>query len=317
MLTSESELYAWPGSQSFSAETPSVLLGGGFSGSGDFAAFLQNVFAGSSTTIKYGGPCDSGKCVRYSFDVPKASSKYTLRTSRNEVAVGFHGTFDVNPETADLLSLTAIPTDIHSVLGLACDLRTRMTYTTAPIAAGVFTIPESTEKLYLASDGSFFRNRTSYQGCREYGAESAISFDEDRAQGAAARGGPAFVLPDPGTRIELSLAGTIDSQKTAAGDAIEAKLTRSARDKEGHTLPANTVFRGHVMQMEHVYGNPASVVMTLRFESMEWNGAGVNVQLNPAGPMDGSGNQVYRFLGGDFHVDSRFVSKWSFGGVVK
>jgi hypothetical protein len=37
MLAQKSELFAWPGGQSFDSESPNNLLGDGFSGSGDFA----------------------------------------------------------------------------------------------------------------------------------------------------------------------------------------------------------------------------------------------------------------------------------------
>ncbi len=324
MLTSKSELYTWPGTQSFSAETPTVLLGGGFSGSGDFAGFVTSVFTIASAVIEYRGPCENSGCVRYRFDMPQAVSKYTLRTSRSEVALGYHGTFDINPETADLLSLTVIPTDIHQVPG-ACDLRTRMTYARVPIAAGIYTIPESTEKLYLAADGSLFRNRASYKGCREYTAESAISFgDEDTAQADAA---PTPVLPASGTRLDLTLVSKIDSKTAMAGDAVEARLAREVRDKEGHVLPANTVFRGHIAQMEHIYASPptvtsarangSSVLLALHLDSLVLNGVTMNTRVDPAGIADGNGNQIYHFMGTNFVLDSRFVSKWIFGGVVK
>jgi hypothetical protein len=58
-------------------------------------------------------------------------------------------------------------------------MRTRTIYTQVTMNAGEFTVPKSTEKEYLAKDGSYFTNRVSYEGCRQYTAESSISFGDD------------------------------------------------------------------------------------------------------------------------------------------
>jgi hypothetical protein len=195
----------------------------------------------------------------------------------------------------------------------ACDLRNRMTYARATADAGVFTIPESTEKLYLAVDGRLYRNRISYQGCRQYTAESAISFgDEASPQTPLTPQSGEPELPAARTPLHLRLTSKIDSDRNSAGDPIEAKLVSGVSDSQGHTLPAGAVFRGHIAQMEHNYASPQTVVIALRFDSVVLNGSPVSVKLGPAGWEDEKGRQIFRFHERKVLLDSRFVSSWLF-----
>jgi len=70
MLNEGKELFSWAGSHSFDADNPNALLGGGFSGSGDFASFVINVFTLDQVTFYYLGACEAASCVRYRYDVP-------------------------------------------------------------------------------------------------------------------------------------------------------------------------------------------------------------------------------------------------------
>lgn len=62
----------------------------------------------------------------------------------------FHGTFDVDPQSDNLLTMTMISTDLPQELRVACGLRTRMKYARAILSASEFTIPESSDKEYFS-----------------------------------------------------------------------------------------------------------------------------------------------------------------------
>jgi hypothetical protein len=111
MLAEEEELFSWPGGRSFETDNPADLLSGGLSGSGDFANFTISIFTSDQTTFEYQGPCQGPSCVRYSYDIPLEVSHHSVKDSLGETTLGFHGTFDVDPQTADLLQLIVIPTD--------------------------------------------------------------------------------------------------------------------------------------------------------------------------------------------------------------
>jgi hypothetical protein len=191
-----------------------------------------------------------------------------------------------------------------------------MTYSKAVIAGGVFTIPQSTEKLFLAQDGSLYRNRISYQSCRQYGAESSISFeDADASNATRAKPGVSPVLLATGTGLNLRLATKIDSEQDAAGDPIKARLAKAARDESGHSIPAGTVIRGHITVMQTVHGGSGGTVIGFRFDSMVLNGTALLVKLEPAFP-DRMGNQVLHFSGRRAVLNAGFDSRWRFNGVI-
>ena len=77
--------------------------------------------------------------------------------------MGYHGTFDVDSQTGDVIRMTVIPTDLQQALPTGCDLRTRMTYTQGTLGGSQFMIPASTESEYLANDGGSFK--LSCRGC--------------------------------------------------------------------------------------------------------------------------------------------------------
>ncbi|HYA16761.1 MAG TPA: hypothetical protein VEF06_04815 [Bryobacteraceae bacterium] len=316
ILTRDGEMFAWPGGQGFEAITPNVLLGGGFSGSGDFSSFLTSVFVLPGVTIEYQGPCETSACVRYRYDVPSSASKYTLQTLFEEVIVGYHGFFEANPETADLISLTVIPTGVRKAISGTCDMRTEMTYAKAAIASGVYTIPQSTEKLLLAQDGTLYRNRIFYQSCREYTSESSISFgEEDPVKSGPPKPGPNPVLPSAGTRLNLRLVTKIDSEKNSAGDPVEARLSRAARDESGHSIPAGTLFRGHITRVQTMHERSGGTVIGFRFDSMVLDGTPVPVKLDPAFP-DNMGNEIVRLQGRRAVLNAGVESRWRFEGAV-
>jgi len=72
--------------------------------------------------------------------------------------------------------------------------------------ADEFTIPEATEKEYLAKDGSFFVNRVSYDGCRQYTSESVLTFGDDAPATASDRQSKVSApLPVAGSELRLRL----------------------------------------------------------------------------------------------------------------
>jgi hypothetical protein len=194
--------------------------------------------------------------------------------------------------------MIVIPMDIRKAIAEACDLRTRMTYAKAAVEAGVFTIPESTEKLYRTKDGVVFRNRISYRSCRQYSSESSISFgDGESAAGYASARSISSSLPVPGTVLELRMATKIDSDKNAAGDPIETRLVKPVKDSEGHTIAAGTVVRGHLARMENIYGPHPRIVIAIRLDEMVVRGKPVKVTLHPTGWVDEKGRQQFAFSG--------------------
>src|SRR5579871_4804818 len=64
MIAGDEELFSWPGGGKFQTDSLNDLLGGGFSGNGDFANFITTVFSSGQTSFEFLGPCGPS-CVRY------------------------------------------------------------------------------------------------------------------------------------------------------------------------------------------------------------------------------------------------------------
>jgi len=131
MLAGGKELFSWPGGRSFDTYDPATLLFVGMSGSGDYFTFMLDIFTLDQVTFEYQGPCSGPSCVRYSYNVPQKVSHYLLRASLGKATLGYHGTFDVDPQSADLIQLTVSPTGIQQALPTVCEVHTRMTYARA------------------------------------------------------------------------------------------------------------------------------------------------------------------------------------------
>jgi hypothetical protein len=311
MLTESSELFSWPGERRFDTNSPDDLLVGGMSGSGDFAAFVISVFTFGQVTFEYLGACEGGSCVRYRFNVPREVSRYLIKGTLTQATVGYHGTIDVNPQTADLMQMTVMPTDLSEVLFEACDFRTRMTYTLANTQAGEFMVPASTEMEYLAKDGSYSLNRIWYEGCRQYTAESALTFGNDLPGTTSDRRTKvSAALPMAGSEVRLRLASRIDSEVASAGDSLEATLVRAVRDTEGRTIPPGTMFLGHLAQLERVYLPRRQVVIAIRFDAIVLNVAPIPIRLDAIGKVDTLGRGIFSFSGPRVVLDQQFVSQW-------
>lgn len=311
MIAEGTELFSWPGGGHFATNDPGDLLGGGFTGNGDFGSYVATVFGQTQVTFHYLGACPSGLCVRYSFDVPVAVSGYWLKTPVSQVTVGYHGTFEVDPQSGDLLGMKIIPTDLAQNMRNACDLRTEMKYARTTLNSSAFTIPQAVVKEYLAANGWYFANWTQYTGCRQYAAESALTFgdvQDSKPGGDANKAGAQ--LPRAGAKLELRLTSKVDSDANAAGDTVEAALVRAIPDTAGGMIPKGTLVRGHLAQVERTYYPRRSVTVAMRFDAIVLNGEPLPVALIPAAKQDLRGRGVFQFGQSRIVLDGAFTSEW-------
>ncbi len=315
MLAESQEFFSWPGDRSFDTYDPGDLLGGGLSGSGDFANFAISVFTGDDeATFEYLGSCPGASCVRYRYNVPSQVSHFRVRRALEKATVGYHGTFDLDPQSAELLRMTVTPTDLSAALPEACDIRTRMTYIRTTMQAAEFMIPESTEMEYLDKDGAYSLNRVSYESCREYTSESVLTFgDEPPRMSTEEKAKVSLALPVASSELTLRLASKIDSERGSAGDSLEATLVRAVQDTEGGLIPAGTIILGHLAELQRVYYPRRQVVIAIRFDTIVLNGSTTRLALEPIGKTDQHGRGIFSFPGQRVVVDRHFVSQWRVG----
>jgi hypothetical protein len=310
ILTSKSELFSWPGGHHFDADNPGDLLAAGISGSGDFASFRIGIFMSDRVDLRYDGPCGDS-CLRYRYDVPLDVSHYILKTALDETIVAYHGVFEADSNTAELSRLTVIPTDLrHAVSGM-CAMSTAITYSRTASNAGQFMIPTETEKVMTLDNGSYFESKITYEGCRQYSSESTLTFSEPSPE-VMKPSSPPGVPPAPvaESELDLRLISKIDSKTNVAGDAIEAALSHPVRDAAGGAIPAGTVVRGHLAQVERVYFPRDEIMLAMRFDSIRVGGSDLPLQLEPVGRRDLRGRALFVFPGSRIVLDQKFKTRW-------
>ncbi len=311
MLTDRGELFSWPGGYRFDSDNPGDLLAGGMSGSGDFASFPIAILTNARVAIQYQGTCGRASCARFSYDFPQAASHFVLATPWDRATVGYHGTLEVDSGTAELLSVTVIPTDLRQTLPDVCVLTTHMTYARTKMEAGDFMMPALTQKDLTLENGSFFENKDSYQGCRQYSTESVLAFgDESSASPAAAPARRNPSPPAPGTKVDLRLISKIDFETNFAGDTIEAALIHPIRVPGGGLIPAGSVVRGHLAQMQRQHSPSNEFFVALRFDSLVLGGTPVPLALEPLGRADPRGRGLFVFPATRTALGKEFVSHW-------
>jgi hypothetical protein len=187
--------------------------------------------------------------------VPAAVGRYVVENPIEKIIVGYHGSIDIDPQSADLLAATVIPTDLQEAMPMACDTGIRMMYKRTTLNASAFTIPEAVAQEYVDGNGWYFSNWIQYNGCRQYSAESTFQFGNDgtaprldSSQPQAAR-----AMPRRGSTLELRLVTNLDSGLSSAGDPVEAVLVRPVQARDGRAIPAGSMVSGHLTQVQRTY----------------------------------------------------------------
>jgi hypothetical protein len=309
MLQDAEELFSWPGEHKFETSDPSSLLPAGISGSGDFAGFLTDVFDGSRASVKYQGTCGGAGCIRFEYDVARAKSRYVLKTSAGSYVSGYRGIFDIDSRNANLLQLTVRPTYLRDP-GI-CVTETTVRYGRAKTSAGEFLIPESTERTALYLNGEFFDNKTSYEGCKQYTTESVLKFDDSDASAPSpqAKAAEPAAAPPKGAILKLRLMSAIDSETSAAGDAVEAALAQPVRDDSGRVVtPAGTIVRGHLTELERSY--VPSILVKIHFSAIVLGGSEAPLKLKPEPQKNLGPDDTFIFRGKRASLGKNFVSTW-------
>ena len=317
------ETFSWAGARQFETTDIEQLTESGSSGTGDFASFLSAVFGQETTRISIlredKSPTDLA--FLFGFDVPIDASHYVYRShgTGEQRAIGYHGTFLVDERLAELKRLTveATPFPADEVM---CRVEDVMDYHRVKIGDGDFLLPETSKMTVLFNDGQESQNETRYSGCREYGAESSISFDDTTpgASSADLKTTAQRKLP-PNLRLQIGLKSPIHSETAAAGDEIAAVILHDVKD----VARANDIVHGRILRLEQFMLQTPRWVMAMRFNRIEHNGVERPLDLMP---MDdgyrprgrailterrpaGGGVFIFPQLG-NLVLDQKFHSEW-------
>lgn len=298
------ETFSWAGARRFETNHVDDLVKSGATGSGEFVSYLISIFGSDSDKIAYPGQS------LFAFNVPLEKSHYTYRTSGPDRTIGYHGSFLVDPATAELKRLTVVA-DGFPAAEEACRVDDTMNYHRVKIGNGDFLLPETATMDVLFNEGIESLNEISYSDCHEYAGESTIRFEDDGADPVAPKtikqpAAPARHLP-AGLRFRIGLNSPIHSKTAAAGDAITGVILHEVKDKKlGVVARENDVVHGRILQLEqHMYPYPRWL-LAIGFDTLEHDGLEQPLTLKSR---DRRGTFIFE-QAGDVEIDQSFHSEW-------
>lgn len=299
------ETFSWAGARRFETSHIDELVKSGATGSGEFVSYLTSVFGSDTDSISYLGQS------LFAFNVPLEKSHYRYSTRGPDRTVGYHGTFLVEPATAELKRLTVVA-DQFPPGDDVCRVEDNMDYHRVKIGNGDFLLPETATMDVLFSDGLESVNEMGYSDCHEYTGQATITFDDDAAAPGAPKSeapqpaAPARQLP-PGLRFRIGLTSPIHSETAAAGDAVTGVILHDVKDRKlGIVARANDIVHGRILQLEqHMYPLPRWL-LTIRFDSLEHDGVEQPLALKSR-----ERGGVFVFAqAGNIVIDRSFHSEW-------
>jgi hypothetical protein len=287
------ELYGLAGAKIEQSEIKKLVRG--TIGEGGFAMKVKEIFQGQAATFHYEGRAelDGKPSELYSFHVARLVSGYRITTPSGSALLGYRGRFWADASSLDLMRLEITADDIPSALQLSAASES-IEYRRSAIGNGTFLLPHSSEMTLADAAGSEAKNRSNYEACHQFVAESVLSFTEVHAEAAAVGSGPladargykagvtgpggagpgvtgpggtAANLPEEFT-VDISLETPIDSESAAAGDPVSATLRQSIKVEKITFAPKGAKLSGKIARFDNEGG---SYSMDLRFTSLDFN----------------------------------------------
>jgi hypothetical protein len=220
--------FSWLGSSSFQEKTPGAIVGYGASFSGDFADNRALVFKNRWTTIRYAGrvTIEGRPAMRYEYAVPPNHGGLAAIIGNDSGFAPARGVFWIDPETLDLLRIDIEGYDIPPSLPLQ-SVVARTTYWRVLIGGRGVLLARNSEFLLTERDGTVKRNVSVFSNCREYQAQSTVTFGPS----TTSQPSPPAVEPtrlQAGLQLQVVLDTPVDPSAAAVGESVRAHVVESS-----------------------------------------------------------------------------------------
>ena len=257
VLTNEGERYSWAGESRFENKEMLELAPLRENSSGAFGGLLRSIFAVDTAFDYRGETMEQGRALRvYAFRVPRERSEYWFGTGSSRHLVACEGTFLLDPETADLVTLIVRSSDPPALSG-ACRARTTVHYTREEVNGSDILLPSQSLFEFVGSfQSEVARNSSVYSDCRPRGGGTVgLNAPVGGAKpGAGTQDLPALSLPE-GLPFRIVFTEAISKNSVAAGDTIAAKLGTPIEDSSKHVLvPAGTTVVARILDVNIGHG---------------------------------------------------------------
>jgi hypothetical protein len=302
-----SEQFAWPGGGPLDVHERQIILGRGLTKTGDFAGFVGAIFGTDSAAYTRVGEEAIGarRTIRYNYRVPQASSRYTITQNGVTVAVGFHGSFWVDPETLDL---TRVELDADTIPAAfkRRSVKIAIDYGLVAVGTGDFLLPQLTDVSTVTDRKLENRTTTRFSQCRQFLAESSISFEEKSVDQAAKPDEARTALP-PGMILEATLATPIVRKTAATGDLVQAEVRKEVKTRNGVVVPQGAIVEGRIVLLEARGSTEPADALAVRFTKVRFGTSEVSLRARLVGCGVGyrGGYIASRWAGGANYISSQ------------
>jgi hypothetical protein len=216
--------FSWIGNSAFQSRNPTVMVGYGAGFGGDFSDNRTLVFKNSQTKLTYAGrvTIDGRPTLRFEFDHPRGA--LGVANGNQSGLTAARGSFWIDPQTLELLQLDIEGYAIPSNLAVR-SISDSTTYWRVLIGQRVVLLPRNSEFRLEYADGTGRRNASAFSNCREYSADSTLTFAESPTPQLPPSTVEEFHV-QPGLQLQLVLDKTVDAKEAAVGDTIRAHVLR-------------------------------------------------------------------------------------------
>jgi len=276
------QLFSWPGTGTFRFEGLDEMTGGGASGTGDFGPFAASFLADSdpaSVRFRGLGEWAGQQVAEYSYDVPLVSSHYAIETGEHRFErAAYRGSMFVDTRTGDLRrQVITVPWPPAGSGVLRAEVDT--SYEPQLSSGGTGLFPSTSILAMTLNGGNEAINRITYRGCRTFTSESTLRFG---GSSGAPRQAEATAMPShlpAGLQVRSTMLTPIDTRTASAGDLFEARLVDPIRQEKRTLVPKGAVLHGRIVRLEQQYIPSVSVLVGVRFDSVEFNGTPLSLAL--------------------------------------
>lgn len=265
------EIFTWHGRNKFDgSSTIDDLVHAGTTTSGEFIAFLANIFVPAGVRFEYKGQSLIEGVETYSFDysVPLAISGYHVGTKGGKPIVPFHGSFSARAPDYQLRSLRVVADDVPED-SLICWAETDMAYKVAKISGQDALVPSSFTLKLDDSNHQYTVSRSEFSQCRKYAAESTLRFDS-RDESAAAEEKPSEEIELPaGIMLHIGLETPVSDRTAYTGDPVEGVLLSAAKVKNTEeVIPKGAAVQGVISLLEAFDEPERHYLLNIQFERL-------------------------------------------------
>jgi hypothetical protein len=253
-VTQGHEFYSWTGPGTFSHSVEEILQTGP-RGTGEFGAYLLDIFSNPSTRFRV--LSESDKAIEYGFRVPIEASQYVVLAGKEWHSTGYSGSFDIDSASLALRRFT-IATDELPPETSMCEVSTTADYQ-GTNALGLL-VPRVSRTVEVKRDTAETERVTTFSDCHDSAASPAPIRPPEATS----------TLPE-GTSFEVVLTSPIMLASAAAGDLISARLTEPILEpKSGRILgPLGATVTGRIIRLEHWLNLWKYFRVSIAFDTLE------------------------------------------------